>query len=784
MSEVTAICLSMLFVGYNSEKDAFGEQFDVSWEQLKEYILTHDYRSEKSGAAWSPIELPEGRRASASVLSISCLVFDLDDVSPAQLVQTAQALEGEGITHVAHSTHSHTEESQCLRLVIPLSEPFRRLEGETEERYKTRWVAYRQTVIERFHIPADPACKDLARLYYLPSALPGAPTLAESYEGHPLDPLEPPEPSPAAPGLQLGIPEVQAPIDMAEARLRLKGVRAEDEELVRRILDGEPLAQEGDRDNTVNRAASVLAWQLPTVSVEGVLEILRPAVTAMPGPEGADYWLEKARYSIERSRKRLEEKRVEQDRINTEIRAALEKASSNNTEDNAWRDILITSEDKKGEIRVKSCSYNIGIYFENDPIWRGCFGYDRLCNQLVYIPGPVPFRGFDTLATEVATWFATEAPPADRMWVNPRQVEEQIALAAAKNPIDPLREHLLSLKWDGKSRLDTWLFDYFNAPKLDPESHQSIEAYVSRVGRMWLLGAVNRALEPGCKMDNVLILEGEEGVGKSRALSILGGRWFTDSPLDMGGKDGSLKILGKWIVELAELDFMGKTEPARQRAFITSTSEYFRRPYGKVMEEFPRHCVFAGTVNPEGGGGFKYLDDRINRRWWFVRCGLVDHDKLAAVRDQIWAEGAAVYQDRFKCFDCAEHDEYCATHRFWFSQEDNAKYRVRDQVQQRVHENNFEVAISGWWDTTATSLRPGRVTSTELLVKAIGVPLERINVALQTKLGSAMANLGWVKSRAMVNGNRQYFYVPPDSWLSLPHRRIGTFSGAEAQLPN
>lgn len=216
--------------------------------------------------------------------------------------------------------------------------------------------------------------------------------------------------------------------------------------------------------------------------------------------------------------------------------------------------------------------------------------------------------------------------------VTPMTVSRSVGAVAHEITVHPVRDHLNALAWDGVPRIETWTRRYLGAEDT---------AFNHSVGALWLVSAVARIFRPGVKADHMLVLEGPQGARKSTALKILAGEdWFTDELPDLGSKDAAMHMQGVWIIEIAELDAIGKAEVSRIKAFLTRTTDRFRPPYGRYTIEVPRSCVFAGTVNPD-----TYLRDETgNRRFWPVRCGTIDIDALARDRDQLWAEAVARFR--------------------------------------------------------------------------------------------------------------------------------------------
>lgn len=215
----------------------------------------------------------------------------------------------------------------------------------------------------------------------------------------------------------------------------------------------------------------------------------------------------------------------------------------------------------------------------------------------------------------------------------PASIASQAVEAVARDRLcHPVREYLDALRWDGTARIDTWLSTYLGAAD---------GAYARAVGPRWLISAVARIYRPGAKVDCALILEGPQGIRKSSALQIMGHPWFTDRLSDLGSKDAAMETRSVWIIEIAELDTMSRAEVGTIKAFISRTSDRFRPPYGKRLVDLPRQCVFAGSVNPEGG----YLKDATGgRRFWPLICGAIDITAIERHRDQLWAEACVRFR--------------------------------------------------------------------------------------------------------------------------------------------
>jgi predicted P-loop ATPase len=201
---------------------------------------------------------------------------------------------------------------------------------------------------------------------------------------------------------------------------------------------------------------------------------------------------------------------------------------------------------------------------------------------------------------------------------------------ARRHGYHPVRDYLDGLKWDGEARIDDWLIKYGGADDTP---------FIRAVGALFLIAAVRRIRQPGCKFDEMLVLRSPQGTMKSSALRALVPEedWFSDDlPLNGDTKTVIERLHGRWIVEAAELKGMRNSGIEHLKAFLSRQVDRSRMAYGRITKEAPRQCVIAGTTNSE-----RFLKDNTgNRRFWPIVIDRFDVEAIRRDRDQIWAEAS------------------------------------------------------------------------------------------------------------------------------------------------
>lgn len=390
--------------------------------------------------------------------------------------------------------------------------------------------------------------------------------------------------------------------------------------------------------------------------------------------------------------------------------------------------------------------FNAKHVLENDKEWAGVLGYCDFSYRVMK-RRPPPFDGGD-----LGEWTDADTDRL-RIWMCKRygftpktgDADGAVVVVAQANRFHPVRDYLDGLVWDKKPRVRQWLTTYLGVEPLGDEDsdRRRYDRYVSLVGTMWLVAAVARVMRPPVKADCVLILEGKQGLGKSTALAILGGQWFTDTHFALGEKDGYQQMQGVWLCELAELDAFNKAESTRAKQFFASEEDRYRPAYGRRTQAFARQCVFAGTTNQDN-----YLKDPTgNRRYWPVFCHRLDHQALARDRDQLWAEAVQLYR----------------LNEPWWVQ-DHDKGLFEEQQEARYSADVWEDLIREWLADPVHS--DDYYTTAAIMEGALHLEPSHMRQPEQTRVGMIMSRLGWTKRKKTItqrNGStmRKWVYERP-----------------------
>ena len=222
-------------------------------------------------------------------------------------------------------------------------------------------------------------------------------------------------------------------------------------------------------------------------------------------------------------------------------------------------------------------------------------------------------------------------------------IQDAWTLVSMENQYNPVYDYLTGLEWDGVKRVETFFVDYLGADD---------NAYTRAVTRKALAAAVARIFQPGIKYDEILVLVGVQGCGKSYTIKRLGKQWFSDTLTTVQGKEAYEQLQGFWIIEIGELSALRKNEVEAVKHFTAKSEDAYRAAYAHHVVVRKRQCIFFGTTNT-----YEFLRDQTGNR----RFNPIDVHKEKAVRspfedltneevDQIWAEAVQIYLSGEKLF--------------------------------------------------------------------------------------------------------------------------------------
>ncbi|MFI5299163.1 MAG: VapE domain-containing protein [Polyangiales bacterium] len=292
------------------------------------------------------------------------------------------------------------------------------------------------------------------------------------------------------------------------------------------------------------------------------------------------------------------------------------------TNDGAWRARLQLDRYKN----AKPCFLNVLMMLRHSQPWAGRFAYNAMTLTMTLDGQPVTDETIARIRERLDGEWAFTVPL--------ETLTQAIQAAAFDRSSHPVRDYLEGLPaWDRVPRIDRIASEVLGA------DGALVASFVTKT----MIAAVARAFEPGCKVDTVLCLIGEQSLGKSRFFRELASApFFSDTPISLHEKDGFLTLHAAWILEWAELEsILHRREASDVKRFLTSSVDVFRPPYARAVAPHPRSGIIVATSNEKG----MINDPTGSRRLWIMTVTKrVDAAHIRELRDLWWSEAVALYR--------------------------------------------------------------------------------------------------------------------------------------------
>jgi predicted P-loop ATPase len=387
------------------------------------------------------------------------------------------------------------------------------------------------------------------------------------------------------------------------------------------------------------------------------------------------------------------------------------------------------------------CSYD---KFHNKLLFG--FKDDSVRHAVEQIVGEVTDNGIIALRQLMSDTFGFD--------LTDKHTRDAVISLALEHCFDPVVDMLAEAEknWDGVKRLDRMAADYLNC-----EDTKLNAAFIRKL----MIAAVARARNPGCKFDNIVVLESPEGFNKSTVWRVLASdeNFSDESILGKGAREVQEQLAEIWIHENAELAGMKKAEVEMVKAHASRQTDIARRAYDRFITKQKRHSIEVATTNSD-----QYLQSQTgNRRFWPLRVlKSIDVEKLRRDRLQLWGE-TAHYQ--------SQGESLVLDEKLWGEAgiEQEAR-RITDPWEDVLRDmkemTTYRYHHDGVWHEGTRIIihhedKEERVSSEELLTFLLNIAPGNQRTEHAMRLATVMKRLGWQRhdnGYVTINGKRMKGY--------------------------
>lgn len=314
-----------------------------------------------------------------------------------------------------------------------------------------------------------------------------------------------------------------------------------------------------------------------------------------------------------------------------------------------------------------------------------------------------------------------------------------IRMMAGRRKFDSAQIWLKPLEWDGKPRIANFCHDYFGSEDTP---------YTRAVSRYMWSAMAGRVMEPGVQADMAVILQGEQGLGKSSAIAALVPHRELFVAINLNDKFTEISRLlrGKLVGELGEMAGFYNKEFEQIKGFITQRSEEWIPKYKEFAHVAPRRCVFFGTTNKE-----RFLiDETGNRRFLPIVVYNPKPDLIARDRLQLWAEARELFHAEGVCWKDA--DRLCRSEHDKFMIEDTWGDILAEWL--GMHNDQSGKTVNG---------DRKDLTNQTIFSEVFGMMPKQVEHKHEFRLGKVMKMLNYVKVNGRVEGSVRKIWVKKGS---------------------